>query len=103
MSAATSDTSKFRLRCLSLSPELGPFFFQGNRTRILSERNTDDGVAKAIHLRWTLRDIKARRTKLSPINPDDLETLIEMGLVEMRNEVPVLTIEGEGAISIENK
>ena len=27
---------------------------------------------------------------------------MEMGLVEMRKEVPVLTIEGERAISIEN-
>jgi hypothetical protein len=81
--------------CLHLS--------KGTRTRILGERNTDDGVAKAIHLRWTLRDIKAGRTKLSPINPDDLDTLIEMGLVEMRKEVPVLTVEGERAISIENK
>ena len=69
----------------------------------MGERNTDDGVAKAIHLRWTLRDIKARRTKLSPINPDDLETLIEMGFVEMQKEVHVLTVEGERAISIENK
>jgi hypothetical protein len=48
----------------------------------------------AIHLRWVLRDIKAKRTKLSPVGPDDLRTLIEMGLVEMRDEVPVLTNEG---------
>ena len=34
----------------------------------------------AIHLRWVLRDIKATRTKLSPVSPDDLQTLIEMGL-----------------------
>src|SRR5438128_2332343 len=26
----------------------------------------------AIRLRWALRDIKANRTKLSPISPDDL-------------------------------
>jgi len=41
----------------------------------------------AIHLRWVLRDIKANRTKLSPVSPDDLQTLGEMGLVEMRDEV----------------
>jgi hypothetical protein len=52
----------------------------------------------AIHLRWTLRDIKSKRTKLSPVSPDDLRTLIEMGLVEMRDEVPVLTSEGERAL-----
>src|SRR6266404_4739288 len=49
---------------------------------------------RAIHLRWTLRDIKAKRSKLSPVGPDDLRTLIEMGLVEMRDEVPALTNEG---------
>jgi hypothetical protein len=45
----------------------------------------------AIRLRWALRDIKAKRTKLMPVNPADLETLIEMGLVEMRNDAPLLT------------
>jgi hypothetical protein len=39
---------------------------------------------RAIHLRWVLRDIVGKRTKLSPVSPDDLRTLIEMGLVEMR-------------------
>jgi hypothetical protein len=52
----------------------------------------------AIHLRWVLRDIKGNRTKLSPVSLDELKTLIEMGLVEMRDEVPVLTNEGERAI-----
>jgi hypothetical protein len=52
----------------------------------------------AIHPRWVLRDIKGKRTKLSPVNLDDLRTLIEMGLVEMRDEVPVLTNEGERAL-----
>src|SRR5215217_7026586 len=52
----------------------------------------------AIRLRWALRDIKAKRTKLTPVNPDDLKTLIEMGLVEMRDDVPVLTNEGHRAI-----
>ncbi|WP_346658055.1 hypothetical protein [Bradyrhizobium sp. 157] len=52
----------------------------------------------AIRLRWALRDIKAKRTKLTPANPDDLKTLIEMGLVEMRDNVPVLTNEGHRAL-----
>jgi hypothetical protein len=52
----------------------------------------------AIRLRWALRDIKAKRTKLTPANPDDLKTLIEMGLVEMRDDVPVLTNEGHRAL-----
>jgi hypothetical protein len=45
-----------------------------------------------------LRDIKGKRTKLSPVNLDDLRTLIEMSLVEIRDEVPVLTNEGERAL-----
>ena len=52
----------------------------------------------AIHLRWVLRDIKGKRTKLSPVSPDDLTTLVEMGLVEIRDEAPVLTNEGERAL-----
>jgi hypothetical protein len=45
-----------------------------------------------------LRDIKGKRTQLSPVSPDDLGTLIEKGLIEMRDEVPVLTNEGERAL-----
>jgi hypothetical protein len=52
----------------------------------------------AIHLRWVLRDIKNERTKFSPVSPDDLRTLIEMGLVEMRDDEPVLTDEGHRAL-----
>ena len=36
---------------------------------------------RAINLRWTLRDIKAKRT-MFPVDPDHLRTLIELGLVE---------------------
>jgi hypothetical protein len=53
----------------------------------------------AMHLRWVLRDIKGKRLKLSPISPADLQTLIEMGLVEMRDEVPALTNKGDRAIN----
>ena len=52
----------------------------------------------AIRLRWALRDIKAKRTKLTPVSPSDLKTLIEMGLVEMRDDAPMLTNEGHQAI-----
>jgi hypothetical protein len=45
----------------------------------------------AIRLRWALRDIKAKRTKLTPVSPGDLKTLIEMGLVEMRDDAFMLT------------
>ena len=52
----------------------------------------------AIRLRWALRDIKAKRTKLTPVSPGDLKTLIEMGLVEMRDDAPLLTNEGYQAL-----
>ena len=45
-----------------------------------------------------MRDIKANRTKLSPVSPDDLRTLIEMGLVEMKDDIPKLTNEGYRAL-----
>jgi hypothetical protein len=48
----------------------------------------------AIRLRWVLRDIKAERMKLTPVSPSDLGTLIEVGLVEMRDEAFMLTNEG---------
>ena len=55
-------------------------------------------LQQAIDLRWTLRDIMAKRWKLSPINPSHLEQLMAMGLVEMRNDDPVLTNSGIDAI-----
>lgn len=52
----------------------------------------DLDLQEAIDLRWTLRDIRAKRWKLFPINPSRLEKLRSMGLVEMRNDDPVLTM-----------
>jgi hypothetical protein len=49
-------------------------------------------LQQAIDLRWTLREIKAKRWVLSPINPSHLEKLIALGLVELRNDSPILTI-----------
>jgi hypothetical protein len=51
-------------------------------------------IERAISLRWTLRDILAGRTKFLPLADDDLQVLIEMGLVEMRDEEPMLTEAG---------
>ena len=53
-----------------------------------------------MHLRWVLRDIMGKRTNLSRLNPDDLRTLIEMGLVEMLHDIPVLTHAGERALGL---
>jgi len=45
----------------------------------------------AIRLRWVMRDIRAKRTKLSPVSENDLAALIDLGFVEMREELPRLT------------
>jgi hypothetical protein len=53
----------------------------------------------AVRLRWTLQDIKSYRTEIVPVSPDDLRILIDMGLVEMRDDVPVVTAAGDAEIS----
>lgn len=53
---------------------------------------------RAIVLRWVLRDIKGNRLKWSPVDPYNLRELIDMGLVEMRNDAPVLTNAGVNAV-----
>jgi hypothetical protein len=55
-------------------------------------------LERAMALRWILRDIKARRMKLSPVSASDLRTLIGLGLVEMRDDAPVLTNNGDAAL-----
>jgi hypothetical protein len=51
-------------------------------------------LQQAIELRWALRDIRAKRWKLTPIDPQHLQTLIDMGLVEMRDDEAVITTSG---------
>jgi hypothetical protein len=55
-------------------------------------------LERAIALRWTLRDIKAKRTKLSPVSESDLGELMELGLVEMRDDEPALTNAGHAVL-----
>jgi hypothetical protein len=52
-------------------------------------------LERAIGLRWTLRDIRARRLKMSPVSDEDLRLLTGLGLIEMRGDGPVLTEEGD--------
>jgi len=56
-------------------------------------------VRPTIDLRWTLPDIVAKRWKLFPIDQTHLKILIEMRLVEMRDDQPVPTNSGLKAIS----
>jgi hypothetical protein len=54
---------------------------------------------EAIHLRWSLRDIRARRWKMSPIKGAHMEKLLELGLIEFQDEIPVLTDAGLSEIA----
>jgi hypothetical protein len=56
-------------------------------------------LEKAIGLRWILRDIQARRLKLSPVSDEDLTTLTGLGLVEVRDEGFVLTPAGTSVLN----
>ncbi len=55
-------------------------------------------LEKAIALRWALRDIVAKRLKLTPLKEEDLQTLMELGFVEMRDGAPVVTSSGLAAL-----
>jgi hypothetical protein len=46
-----------------------------------------------------LRDIKSNRLNWSPVAQYDLQILIIMGLVELRDDAPVLTNAGDDAIA----
>jgi hypothetical protein len=50
----------------------------------------------AIDLRWTLKDIAAKRAWI--INKQHLAQLIDLGLVEMRDDAPCLTIAGQNTV-----
>jgi len=58
------------------------------------------GLDNAIRLRWVLRDIIGKRLKFSPIAPNDLQTLIDLGYIEMKDELPTVTIAGLDEIAI---
>ena len=49
----------------------------------------------AIDLRWTLKDIAGKRHLMT--NKQHLAKLIDLGLVEMREDTPCLTIAGQNA------
>jgi hypothetical protein len=62
--------------------------------------NNKDPLAQfgldAIDLRWTLKDIAAKRSWM--INEAQLSTLIQLGLVELREDGPVPTIAGQNTV-----
>jgi hypothetical protein len=52
-----------------------------------------------IRLRWAMRDIRGKRTKMSPVSENDLAALTDFGLVEMREGIPRLT--GLGVLALD--
>jgi hypothetical protein len=50
-------------------------------------------------IRWTIRDIRGERTKMSPVSENDLAALMDMGFVEMREGIPRLT--GLGVLALD--
>jgi len=59
----------------------------------------DLDLVTKIALRWTLRDIEAKRWMITPINPIHLQKLMALDLVEIRNNDPVLTRAGLDTLS----
>jgi hypothetical protein len=52
-----------------------------------------------IRLRWAMRDIRGKRTKMSPVSENDLAALMDFGFVEMREGLPRLT--GLGVLALD--
>jgi hypothetical protein len=61
-----------------------------DRTQGLASLGLDD----AIRLRSVLRDIKADRLKLGPASPEDIQMLVAMGYVEIKDDRPRITASG---------
>lgn len=50
----------------------------------------------AIDLRWTMKDIAGKRWWI--VNQAHVEKLIDLGLVEMKDDRPALTIPGQNTV-----
>ena len=57
------------------------------------------GLDTAIRLRWVMRDIRGKRTKMSPVSEHDLAMLMDLGFVEMREGILRLT--GLGVLTLD--
>ena len=98
---ATENTTVDSIASVKLEPTPAPEAERENEATTANQALlplTGLDLDTAIRLRWALRDIKAKRTKLTPVSPSDLKTLIEMGLGEMRDDAPMLTNEGHRAV-----
>jgi len=63
-------------------------------------QNDQDPLAQfgldAIDLRWTMKDVAAKRWTM--LNQDHVARLIDLGLVEMRDDRPILTTSGQNIV-----
>jgi hypothetical protein len=63
-------------------------------------QNDEDPLAQfgldAIDLRWTMKDVAAKRWAM--LNQDHIAKLIDLGLVEMRDDRPILTTAGQNVV-----
>ncbi|WP_249150228.1 hypothetical protein [Bradyrhizobium sp. JYMT SZCCT0180] len=57
------------------------------------------GLDTAIRLRWVMRDIRGKRTKMSPVSEHDQAVLLDLGFVEMREGILRLT--GLGVLTLD--
>jgi hypothetical protein len=67
--------------------------------RMVENPFAEFSLERAIGLRWTLRDIQARRLKMSPASDEDLRLLAGLGLIDVRDEGPVLTQAGTAVLN----
>jgi hypothetical protein len=67
--------------------------------RMVDNPFAEFSLERAIGLRWTLRDIQARRLKMSPASDEDLRLLAGLGLIDVRDEGPVLTQAGTAVLN----
>ena len=70
-----------------------------SRTPMVDNPFAELSLERAIGLRWTLRDIQARRLKMSPVSDEDLTALKDLGLIDVRDEGPVLTQAGIAVVN----
>jgi len=71
----------------------------GNRAEQAKSLLAGLDLDTAIRLRWAMRDIRAKRTKFARVSENDLAALIDLGFVEMREELPRLT--GLGVLALD--
>jgi hypothetical protein len=66
----------------------------------MQDQDNEDPLARfgldAIDLRWTMKDIAGKRWLI--VNQAQVSQLIELDLVEMRDDRPFLTVAGQNTV-----